>query len=103
MTWWMVPAASVALYGGVLALLWWEGRRRARQALAWWRLVSLTPPGRRHERHVRRRLGMPPGHPEHVTTPPSRRDDRALARVQAELWPEGEWADVIRFHLEGEL
>lgn len=87
---------------------WWQGRRQEREvaataARAWWRLVSRTPPGRRHERNVRRHLGMPRGHPEHVTRPDGRADDAMLAALERELWPEGEWTWVIRMHLEGEL
>lgn len=67
---------------------------------AWWRLVPLTPPGMVHERHVRRQLGMGRKHPEHVTRHPSRADRRLLEALQAQAWPEGEWTDVIKAHLE---
>lgn len=70
-------------------------------ARAWWRLVPLTPMGRRHEKHVREELRMPERHPEHVTRPPSRRSARKLAALEAEAWPQGEWTWVIKMHLEG--
>ena len=106
----VVVAASAVLLGVMAwvrrARAWWRGRSNAREmsaaaTRAWWRLVALTPPGRRHERNVRGRLGMPAGHPEHVTRPDSRVHAEALAALQEELWPEGEWVDVIRMHLEG--
>jgi hypothetical protein len=74
--------------------------RRARAVAAavlaaWWRLVPLTPPGRFHERHARRELGMARGHPEHVTRVPSRADKAVLAALQSQAWPENEWV----FHI----
>lgn len=70
-------------------------------ARCWWRLAPLTPLGRRHEKHVRAELGMPRRHPESVTRMPSRRSQRVLDALQGQAWPDGEWADVIRYHLEG--
>lgn len=86
---------------GVLSLLAWSCapvlRRVAALACAlWWRMVPLTLPGRLHERHVRRQLGMGSRHPEHVTRPPSGRHKRLLDTLEAELWPDGEWTDHIR-------
>lgn len=83
-----------------------------RLALAWrrlapwlWRLVAVTPPGRLHERSYRRRLGMRGRmncrHPEHVTRPATWPEKQLLSALQAELWPEGEYVDHIRAHVEG--
>jgi hypothetical protein len=97
-------------HGGELVITaarWYWRHPRAKAALAvaaawWWRLVALTPPGRLHERHVRRHLGVARKHPEHVTRPPSRKNARRLDALQAEAWPDGEWTEVIRMHLEGQ-
>ena len=70
-------------------------------APAWaWRALAVTPPGRVHERHARRELGMGRRHPERVTRPPRRRHQAQLDRWQAELWPEGEYAVLLRLWLE---
>ncbi len=57
-------------------------------------------PGRRHtgplarlgEREARDVLGMPPGHPESLTRPLRRADERMLTALCGELWPNDEYA-----------
>lgn len=51
-------------------------------AWAWRRLMPLTSRGRHREQ--------------------ARGDERDLAGLQAELWPDGEWADVIKAYTEGD-
>jgi hypothetical protein len=43
------------------------------------------------EREARDVLGMPWGHPEHLTRPIRRRDKRRLEALAAELWPHDEY------------
>jgi hypothetical protein len=62
-----------------------------------WRLAAVLPPGRIHERNTRRELGMPARHPEHVTRPPSRRDQETLDRLQMSAWPLNEWVDILLY------
>lgn len=92
----MCAAAGVA----ILAL----ARRMAsddagtgRGVTALFRLLAVLPPGRRHERNVRRELGMAPCHPEHVTRPPSARDRELLDGLQMSAWPLNEWVDVLLY------
>jgi hypothetical protein len=65
------------------------------------RLLAILPGGRIHEKHVRARLGMAPGHPESCTKPGSWRERDQLAVMQARIWPKDEWVDVIRYHMDG--
>jgi hypothetical protein len=68
---------------------------------AWvWRAFARTPQGRAHERRARLALGMGGGHPERVTLPPKRRDQAELDRLQAQTWPEAEYAGLLRLWLE---
>jgi hypothetical protein len=41
-------------------------------------------------------LGHPPRHPESMRARLRRRDERWLAAVDRELWPDGECADITR-------
>ena len=52
------------------------------------------------EQRARKYLGMAPGHPESVTRSPSKRERAELRQVQDRLWPECEWADLLRVWLE---
>jgi hypothetical protein len=68
---------------------------------AWaWRLIALSPPGRIHERRYRRVQGMPAAHPEHVTRPATAGERALLGVLQAQMWPEGEYRDLLRLWLE---
>jgi len=69
-TWWRWPLR--------LAL---PGPRRRRGALA---LLS--------EREARDVLGMPPRHPENLTRPLRRADERRIIALSGELWPNDEYA-----------
>jgi hypothetical protein len=44
------------------------------------------------EREARAILGMPAGHPEHLTRPLRRAHERRLDALAAELWPNDEYA-----------
>jgi hypothetical protein len=44
------------------------------------------------EREARQILGMPAGHPESLTRPLSRAQERRLAALAARLWPHDEYA-----------
>jgi len=66
------------------------------------RLLSAVPlPGARRrggsvprlgEREARDVLGMPQGHPENLTRPLRRADERMLTALCGELWPNDEYA-----------
>jgi hypothetical protein len=51
------------------------------------------------EREARDVRGMPWGHPEYLTRPIRRRDERQLDALAAELWPENEWMRELRLWL----
>jgi len=44
------------------------------------------------EREARDVLGMPQGHPENLTRPLRRADERMLTALCGELWPDDEYA-----------
>ncbi len=68
--------------------------------LAWF-LAVLPGPRRRGvlprlgEREARDVLGMPAGHPENLTRPLRRADERMLTALCGELWPHDEYAREI--------
>ena len=62
--------------------------RRALGALAGWL------PG--NERAARAAIGMPARHPERITRRPPRAEARLLAAQTAELWPHGEYVQIVR-------
>lgn len=49
------------------------------------------PLARFGEREARDVLGMPPGHPEKLTRPLRRADERMLAALAARTWPDDEY------------
>ena len=62
-------------------------------------LAALAGPRRRGgplarlgEREAREVPGMPPGHPENLTRPLRRVDERMLTALCGELWPDDEYA-----------
>ncbi len=62
-------------------------------------LAALPGPRRRggalprlSEREARDVLGMPQGHPENLTRPLRRADERMLTALCGELWPDDEYA-----------
>jgi hypothetical protein len=59
----------------------------------------MTPPGgkgriSRKERIARAAIGMPAGHPEHVTRSPGRAEWKHFAAWCAELWPNDEYTAI---------
>jgi hypothetical protein len=54
------------------------------------------PLARRRERAARTAIGMPARHPERVTAELRRREEDWLAGLAADLWPEDEYAQIVR-------
>jgi hypothetical protein len=54
------------------------------------------PLARRRERAARAAIGMPARHPERLTAELPGRDEQWLAALAAELWPEDEYAQIVR-------
>jgi hypothetical protein len=64
------------------------------------RLAALAraggPLARRRERAARAAIGMPARHPERITAELPGREEQWLAALAAELWPEDEYAQIVR-------
>ncbi len=54
------------------------------------------PLARRRERAARAAIGMPARHPERITAELGRRQEEWLAAVAARLWPQDEYAQIVR-------
>jgi hypothetical protein len=86
--------------------------RRARRPVLCWlrRLLRLAAAARRLARRLARRrrgplvdgLGLPTArHPENVAAELPERDEEWLASAAAELWPEDEYAEIVRAYHPG--
>ena len=64
-------------------------------ALAWL-AHGCGPLARRRERAARTAIGMPARHPERITAELRRRDEDWLAGLATDLWPEDEYAQIVR-------
>lgn len=69
----------------------------ARRGTRAWRWLTLG----RTERHARRALGLPAGHPERVAAELPWRDEAWLECLADALWPDGEYASIVREFGEG--
>lgn len=61
-----------------------------------WRCLSLAKAPARPLAGAPHLMGIAPGHPESLSRLLPRRHERALAELDAELWPSGPFADVTR-------
>ena len=57
---------------------------------------SRGPLARRQERAARTAIGMPARHPERIIRELPHRDEEWLAATAACLWPDDEYAEIIR-------